>query len=224
MLGFFLINKPAGMTSHDVVDYLRRVTGEKRIGHAGTLDPIAEGLMIVAVGREYTKQLDNFLKLDKTYLATATLGSQSTTFDSEGELTPVSKEVPSAEAVQGAISAMVGKQSQMPPDFSAKKINGKKAYELAREGKAVVLEPKAVEIYDAKLIRYKYPIVEFEVRVSSGTYIRTLINDLGLVFKTGAYMSGLVRTAIDEFLLQNAIELDKIKTPKDLESRILPLQ
>jgi tRNA pseudouridine55 synthase len=173
--------------------------------------------MIVAVGREYTKQLDRFLKLDKTYGAIATLGMSSTTLDSEGELTKNSDDVPSEENVLEAISKMVGKQMQMPPDFSAKKINGKKAYELARAGKEVRLEPKAVEIYQAKLLKYEYPEVEFEVKVSSGTYVRTLVHELGKTLEVGAYMSGLVRTSIDNYLLDNAIKLDDIKHSEDLE-------
>lgn len=217
MFGIFLVTKPVGMTSHDVVDFLRKRTGERRIGHAGTLDPIASGLMIVAIGREFTKQLDKFLKLDKTYIATATLGKKSTTYDSEGELTDISDDVPTQEVVKKEILKMVGKQNQMPPIFSAKKIKGKKAYELARAGVEVKLKPKEVEITQAKLISYKYPFVEFEVRVSSGTYIRTLVHELGEDLKVGAYMSGLVRTSIDKYLLDDAVGLDDVKSSEMLE-------
>ena len=207
MFGIFLIDKPAGMTSHDVVDFLRRVTGEKRIGHAGTLDPLATGLMIVAVGREYTKQLDRFLKLDKTYIATATLGANSTTYDSEGGLKEISKEVPEKKTIEKLVVEMVGKQTQMPPIFSAKKIKGKKAYELARAGKEVNLEPKNIEIYEARLIKYEYPEVVFEVKVSSGTYIRTLVHELGEDLGVGAYMTSLTRTRVGEYTFADAVEL-----------------
>ncbi|MDD5606159.1 MAG: tRNA pseudouridine(55) synthase TruB [Patescibacteria group bacterium] len=216
MSGIFLINKPAGITSHDVVDVLRKVTREKRIGHAGTLDPIAKGLMIVAIGREFTKQLDKFIKLDKTYLAQATLGQMSTTYDSEGELAHVSLDVPSATAVKQAIAGLKGRQMQTPPAFSAKKLKGQRAYRLARQGSEVKLEPNEIEVYNSKLVHYDYPVVEFEVHVSSGTYVRTLIHELGQTLGTGAFMSGLTRTAIGEMKLDRAVALGDIQDTEDI--------
>ncbi|MBU1092273.1 tRNA pseudouridine(55) synthase TruB [Patescibacteria group bacterium] len=226
MLGFFLINKPKGITSHDVVGYLRRITGEKTIGHAGTLDPLAEGLMIVAIGREFTKRISEFSKLDKEYMAEATLGAISTTYDAEGDITPsnlplvrggeVGLPTPQEEDVMEVLQGFVGKQGQMPPIYSAKKIKGQKAYNLARQGKAVELVPVPINIYEIKLLNYRYPLLKFSVKVSSGTYIRSLVHDLGQKLGVGAYMSGLIRTTVGDYKLEQAIDLYQIKSVVDL--------
>jgi len=232
--GIFLINKPKGITSHDVVDYLRKVTGEKTIGHAGTLDPLASGLMIVAIGREFTRKISDFSKLDKEYTAEATLGSTSTTYDAEGviarhpelgsgSLAQIPDQVrndgiekPSQEEVNETINGFVGEQMQMPPIYSAKKIKGKKAYDLARHGKSVELKPVSVNVYEIKLLDYQYPLLKFSAKVSSGTYIRSLVNDIGQKLGTGAYMSDLVRISIGDYRLLEAIDLYQIKSPADL--------
>ncbi|HAR54789.1 TPA: tRNA pseudouridine(55) synthase TruB [Patescibacteria group bacterium] len=250
MPGIFLINKPKGITSHDVVNYLRRVTGEKTIGHAGTLDPLASGLMIVAVGREFTRQISNFSKLDKTYLVEATLGATSTTYDAEGVITParhsesslrhpeldsgslaqIPDQVrndgiakPNQEKVNKTLQSFVGRQNQMPPIFSAKKIGGQKAYDLARQGKPVELKAVPVNIYEIKLSEYHYPILKFSTKVSSGTYIRSLVHDIGQKLGSGAYMSGLIRDSIGEFKLSEAMDLYQIKSLADLHPHQLPL-
>lgn len=215
--GLFLINKPKGITSHDVVDYLRRVTNEKTIGHGGTLDPMASGLMIVAIGREFTKQILKFSGLGKEYIATITLGANSTTYDAEGELTVVSNKEPSLEEIRTVLDGLIGWQEQMPPIFSAKKIKGKKAYDLARMGKVVELDPVKVEIKLMDLINYQYPEVSFKVLVSAGTYIRSLAFDIGTKLGTGAYLSKLIRTKVGDYLLDKAIDLHNIKSPNDLE-------
>src|SRR3989344_3494850 len=152
--GIFLINKPTGMTSHDVIDFLRKVTGEQTIGHAGTLDPAASGLLIVAVSREFTKKLNQYLKLDKEYIASIELGKVSTTYDSEGEIADTALVVgrqqvqtPSQREIGSTIDKFLGNYKQLPPAFSAKKIRGKKAYELARKGKDVDLKPVPVTIH-----------------------------------------------------------------------------
>lgn len=224
MNGIYLINKPKGITSHDVVDYLRKITGEKTIGHAGTLDPLAEGLMIVAIGREFTKQISNFSKLDKEYVVEAILGATSTTYDAEGEITNVKCKMKNEEIKQKEIEVVLqdftGEQNQMPPIFSAKKIKGQKAYDLARQGKAVELKAVPVNIYNIKLLNYQYPNLQFSAGVSSGTYIRSLVHDIGQKLKTGAYMSSLVRTAIGDFKLEQAVDLYQIKLPSDLLPRI----
>ena len=262
--GIYLINKPKGITSHDVVGYLRKVTGEKTIGHAGTLDPLASGLMIVAIGREFTKRISEFSKLDKAYTAEATLGATSTTYDSEGvitqhlrhsgeadrnRLTPESYNnqstrswtsqddevrkissvqddgkkarndncAPNVEEIESILQSFIGQQEQMPPIFSAKKVKGQKAYDLARQGKPVELKPVVVTIYQTELINYQYPILKFRVKVSSGTYIRSLVHDLGQKLGIGAYMSELIRNTIGEHQLSRAVDLDQIKSAADLK-------
>lgn len=214
--GLFLVGKSKGITSHDVVDYLRKVTGEKTIGHAGTLDPMASGLMIVAVGREFTKQILKFSGLEKEYIATVTLGENSTTYDAEGELTVVSNREPNTDEIKTVLGNFVGKSEQKPPIFSAKKIAGKKAYDLARMGKPVELKLVEIEIKSIELINYYYPEIEFEVVVSAGTYIRSLAYDIGVKLKTGAYLSKLVRTKIENYSLGKAIDLNMVKSPNDL--------
>ncbi|MFH0912498.1 MAG: tRNA pseudouridine(55) synthase TruB [Patescibacteria group bacterium] len=217
MNGIYLINKPIGITSHDVVDYLRRVTGEKTVGHAGTLDPLASGLMIVAIGREFTKRISEFIKLDKDYVAIATLGSTSTTYDAEGEIIPSgNSKSPGQEEIIKTLQSFIGAQEQMPPIFSAKKVGGKKAYDLARQGKEVKLKPVPVTIHKIELLDYQYPILKFNVKVSSGTYIRSLINDIGQKLGVGAYMSGLVRTKIGDYTLSQATDLHRIASINDL--------
>ncbi len=214
--GIFLIDKPSGITSHDVVDVLRLVIKEKTIGHAGTLDPLASGLMIVAIGREFTKQISKFSGLEKEYIALLTLGQNSTTYDAEGELSVVSDRKPSAEAIKLVLNDLVGWQEQTPPIFSAKKIKGKKSYDLARAGKQVKLKSVKVQIKSINLIRYHYPEIEFAVEVSTGTYIRSLAHDIGAKLKTGAYLSKLVRTKIGYYSLYQAISLISIKSSNDL--------
>ena len=233
MHGIYLINKPKGITSHDVVNYLRKITGEKTIGHAGTLDPLASGLMIVAIGREFTKKISKYSKLDKEYTAEATLGATSTTYDAEGiirhpELVSGSPaQIPdhvrndeiikhSQEEVDRVLQGFVGSHDQMPPIFSAKKIGGQKAYDLARQGKAVDLKAVPVTITEIKLLDYRYPLIKFSAQVSSGTYIRSLVHDIGQKLGTGAYMSGLVRNSIGEYQLDQATDLYQIKSVTDL--------
>ncbi|MBN2585170.1 tRNA pseudouridine(55) synthase TruB [Patescibacteria group bacterium] len=215
--GFFLIDKPVGPTSHDVVDVLRRVTGERTIGHAGTLDPLASGLLVLAVTREFTKQVDKFKSLDKVYRAEITLGKDSSTYDSEGELTAVSDREPSDSEIKNVLKTFIGQTEQLPPIFSAKKIGGQSAHKLARQGEAVELKPSPVEVYDIELIDYRYPRVEFTTRVSPGTYIRSLAHDIGKELGVGAYLSNLCRVRIGEFSVIQAIKLDEIKSITDLE-------
>lgn len=213
MDGIVLIDKPKGWTSFDVVAKIRgtlkRETGLKKpkVGHTGTLDPLATGLMVVVCG-SYTKRAGEFSKLDKTYEVTMRLGETSTTGDEEGEKTVVSDEVPDEKAVSDAIHAFVGEISQIPPIYSAIKVNGQRAYDLARKGKEVKLEPRQVTIHQVADIRYAYPEVGFTAKVSSGTYIRSLVEDIGARLGTGAYMSDLRRTEVGEFAIVDAIPVE----------------
>jgi len=216
VVGHFLIDKPIGPTSHDVVGRLRRITNERTIGHAGTLDPLASGLLILAVGREYTKQIDKFKNLDKVYEAEVTLGKESNTYDGEGELTAISEREPSEQEVGDVLDKFVGRMDQLPPIFSAKKINGQSAYKAARQGKIVELKPAAIEIKKIHLISYQYPRMAFMVEVSAGTYIRSLAHDIGERLGVGAYLSNLRRTSIGDFSVTQAIKLDEISGADDL--------
>lgn len=205
---FILIDKPAGITSHDVVGRLRRITGERRIGHAGTLDPFATGLLILGIGREATRELDKFLKLDKEYVATLRLDATSDTADRTGKITELPKKEISENDIKKIIKKFVGEQEQIPPMYSAKKINGKKMYELARKGIEIERQPVKIKIYDLEFIEYNYPILKIRVRASSGTYIRTLAEDIGKALGSGAYLEELRRTKIGVYDIKNAHPID----------------
>lgn len=204
--GIYNIYKPAGPTSHDMVDQVRKISVEKRVGHAGTLDPFAEGVLIVAVGREYTRKLGQFLKMDKTYLATIKLGAISDTDDLTGKITFSSNtEKPARKEILTALKKFKGKMEQIPPAFSAIKVKGKKAYELARRGLTPKLKPRPVKIYSLKILKYRWPFLEIAVKVSSGTYIRSIARDLGQVLGTGAYLEKLTRTSIGRYRLEKSL-------------------
>lgn len=216
--GIFLISKPIGITSHDAVSYLRKITKEQKIGHAGTLDPLASGLLIIAIGREFTKQLDKFRGLDKKYNAKIKLGEISTTYDADGDMTSVSNLKPSLKKIESVLKDFKGKYSQMPPIFSAKKIKGQKAYNLARSGKKVELQPKEIVIHEIELLDYSYPYLNLDTVVSSGTYIRSLAHDIGQKLAVGAYLLELTRTHIGNYRLKNAVDLNLIHSLNDLEN------
>ncbi len=219
MHGILLVDKPRGWTSFDVVNKVRRVieaaglnaTGKKRfpVGHTGTLDPQATGLLVLVLG-DYCKRAQEFSKLDKVYQVTLRLGQTSTTGDEEGEKTIVSDRKPSLAEIKTALEGFAGKSQQIPPAYSAIKINGQRAYKLARAGKAVRLEPRPIEIYALELTRYTYPEVEFTTHVSSGTYIRSLVQDLGTHLRTGAYMTHLRRTQVGRYHLAEALPMTVI--------------
>lgn len=216
MQGVLLVDKPSGWTSFDVVNFVRKqvatALGKKpkntKVGHTGTLDPLATGLLVLLVGKEYTRRATELTKLDKTYEVTMRLGMTSTTGDEEGAKTAVSDTVPTPEAIQAALETFQGVIQQTPPAFSAMKINGQRAYHLARQGKEVVLEARPVTIYSNKLTSYEYPLVRFTSEVGSGTYIRSLVEDLGRELGTGAYMTDLRRTRVGQFDLADAVQPD----------------
>lgn len=207
-----LIDKPKGWTSFDVVgkirSKLRTETGQKvKVGHAGTLDPLATGLLIVLVGKA-TKRQDGFMKQDKVYEVTLKLGETSTTADDEGQKTVVSDLQPTAEEVDTVVRKFVGQISQVPPAYSAIKIDGQRAYKLARAGKEVVIKPRQVTIYSINNLKYDYPVVRFTCKVSSGTYIRSLVTDIGEELRIGAYMTDLRRTSIGDYQVTSAQKPD----------------
>ncbi len=210
--GFLLLNKPVGPTSHDIVGQIRRLTGERRVGHAGTLDPFAEGLLIIGIGREATKKLSHFLKLPKTYVATAMLGGTSDTDDLTGIITP--KEIlhqPSKDEVEAIVKTFLGLQNQIPPMYSAKKVGGQKLYSLARKGISIERVANEIEIHEIKIISYAWPRLEFEVSCSSGTYIRTIAHDIGEKLKVGGYLEALKRTAIGPYNSKEAHSIEELR-------------
>lgn len=209
--GFLIIDKASGWTSHDVVAKLRGILKEKKIGHLGTLDPLATGVLVVAVGRAATKQIQHFMKLDKEYIAELELGKTSDTYDSEGKVEETGFDLGRLDKklVQEALESFWGKSMQMPPAFSAKKINGKKAYELARAGKPVELKAVEVEMQGRDIV-VDFPFVRFTVTVSSGTYIRSLAHDLGQKLGCGAILTALRRTRVGEFKIEDALTLEEV--------------
>ena len=231
MRDILLVDKPAGWTSFDVVAKIRgqiraeyTARGEKptkrqlKVGHAGTLDPFATGLLIILLG-DATKRADEFLKLDKTYEFTARLGEVSTTGDPEGEISvysgqmTVDSEQPSLERVQEVLKGFTGEISQVPPVYSAIKVDGKRAYAMARKGQEVTLEPRNVTIYSLELTSYQWPELCCTVKVSSGTYIRSLVADIGEALGTGAYCTQLRRTEVGNHTLTTAHPMTALPKP-----------
>ena len=208
------MDKPAGWTSFDVVAKIRAIiraeTGQKlKIGHTGTLDPMATGLLVLVLGR-YTKRAGEFSKLDKTYEAELTLGQTSSTGDGEGKITQKSTRRPAPENITSVLNTFIGEIEQVPPAFSAIKIDGQRAYNLARAGRQVVIEPRKVKIYSIINVNYEYPKLHFTTEVSSGTYIRSLAEDVGRALGTGAYLSALRRTRVGKFGIETALKVDGI--------------
>jgi tRNA pseudouridine55 synthase len=227
MQGILLVDKPTGWTSFDVVNYIRKIVataeGKKpkhvKVGHSGTLDPFATGLLVLLVGKDYTRRAAEFSKLDKTYEVTLRLGQTSTTGDPEGEISIISDRIPTEADLQAALQKFTGEIQQTPPAYSAIKVNGQRAYKLARAGKVVELEPRKVTINSLELASYDYPEAKLVADVSSGTYIRTLVEDLGQALGTGAYTTALRRTSIAHFTVQDAIistGADSVKLEKSL--------
>jgi tRNA pseudouridine55 synthase len=206
--GLYLINKPRGRSSFSIVAQVRRVSGIKKVGHAGTLDPEAEGLLIVLVGKEFTKLAEKYSKLDKTYEFEIKLGENSTTDDAEGDKTKVSEKVPTKAAITKVINELTGEISQTPPIYSAIKVGGQRAYKLARKGEKVKLSSRKVMIENFKIDSYDYPLVRLSADVSSGTYIRSLARTIGDELGTGAYCTQIVRTRIGQYKLDDAAAVD----------------
>ncbi len=208
MNGFLLIDKPTGITSFEVVKQLRKLTGEKSIGHAGTLDPLATGLLVIALG-EGTKLLEYFVGCDKEYEVVGHFGFVSDTYDADGLISKVSEDFVAEEKVKEVISAkFLGEISQVPPKFSALKVGGRKAYHLARKGEAFELKSRTIKVGRFDVKSFDWPRVAFKVACSTGTYIRSLIHDLGAELGVGAYVEKLRRTRVGEFEVTRACLLD----------------
>jgi tRNA pseudouridine55 synthase len=218
MQGLLLIDKPSGWTSFDAVNYVRRlvatVEGKKpkncKVGHSGTLDPLATGLLVLLVGKEYTRRAGELTKLDKIYEVTMKLGETSTTADGEGEKTVISDMKPPLAEIEQVLQQFTGDLMQTPPIYSAMKVGGVRAYKLAREGKPVAMEARPAKVYSNKLTGYDYPFVRFTSSVGSGTYIRSLVEDIGRQLETGAYMSDLRRTTVGIYSVSDAESIDSL--------------
>jgi tRNA pseudouridine55 synthase len=217
-----LIDKQAGWTSFDIVAKIRGMIRARyqaqdmkptkrqlKVGHTGTLDPFATGLVIVLLGDACSRS-DEFLKLDKVYEATIKLGETSSTGDTEGEITAVSDVKPTREDIDKVAKQFVGAIAQVPPMHSAIKINGQRAYKLAREGKTVEMPTRTVTIYSLDVLDYTYPQLTIRTHVSSGTYIRTLAEDIGKSLGVGAYCQGLRRTKVGEYTIDNAKTIQEL--------------
>ena len=206
-----LIDKPAGISSFGVVakirGFLRNEFGHKvKVGHTGTLDPFATGLLILLSGK-MTKRSNDFLKLDKEYVADLKLGFKSSTGDPEGEIEKVDDRVPDTKEIEDILQTFIGEIEQIPPKYSAIKINGQRAYKLARKGVDFEVPMRKIRIYNIEVLEYEYPRLAIRCRVSSGTYIRTLAEDIGLKLGVGAYLTALRRTKIGEYSVDKACTL-----------------
>jgi len=223
MKGIFTINKPRGITSNAVVQAIKKATREKRVGHAGTLDPLAGGVLIVGVGRKFTKRLSAIFHHEKEYFAVIKLGIVSETDDGEGEKRitfPKSKKPPTLVELKKVLNQFKGQIWQKPPNYSAIKINGQEAYKRIRRGEKISLPKRKVEIKVIQLIKYHWPWVKIRVICGPGTYIRSLARDIGAALGSGGYLYYLRRTRVGDFEEQNAINLDNfIKRARENKTR-----
>lgn len=204
--GILLLDKPAGKTSFHLVAVLRKLLGVKKIGHAGTLDPFATGVMVMLIGKPYTSMAEKLQCHDKAYRATVHLGIETDSYDIDGTTVAQSEINPTLSEIEDALQNFQGTIDQLPPMFSAKKQGGKKLYELAREGKTVERQPKRVTV-KTTLVDYSYPNLILDIECSKGTYIRSIAQDLGQILKCGAHLSKLVRTRSGPFSLDECIPL-----------------
>ena len=205
------IYKPAGMTSHDVIDAVRRRTGIQKVGHAGTLDPFAQGVLVVGVGREATRQLVQFVKLEKEYVAKMKLGWNSTTDDIEGEKKEIKvSRIPGREGIETVLATFQGEITQVPPRYSAIKISGRPAYKRARKGEEIEMPERTVFIHEIEILDYEWPYLVIRTVTSSGTYIRALARDIGAKLNTGAYLEELERTRVGDYTTETCKQIKEL--------------
>ena len=222
IFGFININKPINYTSMDVIRYLRKVTKIKKIGHAGTLDPLATGVLIVAIGK-YTKKINLIMDQSKSYFTIIDLSKFSSTDDEEGEKTIVDvQEIPTIDQINNIIkSKFLGEIEQIPPIYSAIKIKGKKAYDLARQGIDVEMKSRKVFIDNIEIVDYNWPYLSLNINCGKGTYIRSIGRDIGKELNTGGYLTKLVRTRIGSYNLNDSIDLESITSETFNQSILL---
>jgi tRNA pseudouridine55 synthase len=214
--GLLLVDKPKGVTSHDVVDEVRRALRTRKVGHAGTLDPMATGLLLVGVGRA-TRLLRFLGELPKTYEGTARLGARTDTLDAEGIVVSTTEVAVSRRDVERAMASFVGESMQRPPAFSAVKVAGRKLYEAARQGQTVEAPPRRIRVDAFEALAFRSPDVDFRVVCSGGTYVRVLLSDVGETLGCGAHLTRLVRTAIGPFRLGDAVRPEWVNAPEPIE-------
>jgi len=221
--GILLVDKPVGPTSHDVVDRIRKASGIRRVGHAGTLDPFASGVLLLLLGTA-TRLSEYFLNMDKSYAATVRLGVETESHDPEGKVTaedPGWDRVAEAE-IQRALDRFRGRTLQLPPDYSAKKVRGEAAHRRVRRGEAVELDPVPVELHELELLGSELPDFHLTLRCSSGTYVRALARDLGRELGVGGYLTALRRTGIGPFGLSSTVALDSLQAQADVQGAVIP--
>ena len=225
MDGVLIINKPKGYTSHDIVNIIRKELHIKKVGHTGTLDPNATGVLPILIGNA-TKISKYLIEHDKTYIAEIKLGEKTTTGDSEGEIIETRNvEKIQLEKIQEVLTQFLGKQKQTPPKFSAIKINGKKAYEYARTGQDIKLEQREIEIFSINLLSYENNNIKFKVKCSKGTYIRTLCEDIAETLGTVGYMNSLERIQVDKFNIEKSVTIEQIRNNSILiEKNIISIE
>ena len=225
MFGFLNVYKPKGKTSHDVVAILRRVTKIKQIGHTGTLDPFAEGVLPICIGK--ATRLIEYLNDDKAYIGTVQLGKSTTTYDLEGETVDVSDKTPDLEEIENELNNFRGDIEQLPPIYSAIKVNGKKLYEYARKGEEVEIKPRSVNISELKILNYDQEnrILELYIKCSKGTYIRSIAHDLGKNLGCFGHLIKLVRVKAGDFEVENSIKLEDLTDIETVQKHLIyPLE
>ena len=225
MFGFLNVYKPKGKTSHDVVAILRRVTKIKQIGHTGTLDPFAEGVLPICIGK--ATRLIEYLNDDKAYIGTVQLGKSTTTYDLEGETVDVSDKTPDIEEIENELNNFRGNIEQLPPIYSAIKVNGKKLYEYARKGEEVEIKPRSVNISELKILNYDQEnrILELYIKCSKGTYIRSIAHDLGKNLGCFGHLIKLVRVKAGDFEVENSIKLEDLADIETVQKHLIyPLE
>jgi len=221
MFGLLNVHKPAGITSRDVVNRVQRLVRPHKVGHAGTLDPLATGVLVVCIGQA-TRLIEYVQRMPKRYVGTFLLGRRSDTEDIEGTVEELpDPPIPDEATIRQALPQFVGTIEQLPPAYSALKVDGRRAYDLARRGEEVVLQARPIEVYSIDLVRYAYPELTFDIRCGSGTYVRSLGRDIARAVGTEAVMCALVRQEIGPFLLDAALEYDAI-TRETIASNLRP--
>lgn len=209
--GIYNIYKPSGPTSHDIIDKMREITKIDKIGHGGTLDPLAEGVLVVAVSREYTKKISKYKNAEKEYKVRMRLGVVSETIDLGSELKEKSDKEPNKKEVLSVMKKFEGDLNQVPPVYSAAKYKGVPSYKLARKGKKPNLPPRKIRVHEIKLLSYKYPFLEMWMKTDPGTYVRSIARDIGKTLNTGAVVTKLIRERVGDFKIENSLTIEEFK-------------
>lgn len=221
MFGFLNVYKPTGKTSHDVVAIVRRITKIKQIGHTGTLDPFAEGVLPICIGK--ATRLIEYLNDEKAYIGTIQFGSSTTTYDTEGEVVKTSDKIVTQEDLEENLKFFRGEIEQLPPIYSAIKVNGKKLYEYARTGQEVKIEPRKVTIFELELVNFNQAAQQAEIKIvcSKGTYIRSIANDLGEKLGAFGHLIKLVRIKAGDFYVEDSIKLEDLNSPEIVLNKLI---